>query len=94
MVPIVDDTLSETMENFSIVFSNPMGGLLVFEDTATINILDDDNPGVISMSLASVAVSESATTLNITATRSVGAVRCGRCVLLDLGRNRSGRIGL
>jgi uncharacterized delta-60 repeat protein len=73
LVPIVDDTLSESTENFSIVFSSPTGGLLVPENTATINIIDDDNPGVISMSLASVAVAESATTLNITATRSVGA---------------------
>jgi uncharacterized delta-60 repeat protein len=73
LVPIVDDALSESMENFSIVFSSPGGGLLVPEDTATINIIDDDNPGVISMSLTSVAVAESATTLNITATRSVGA---------------------
>jgi uncharacterized delta-60 repeat protein len=72
LVPIVDDALSESMETFSIVFSSPTGGLLVPEDTATINIIDDDNPGVISMSLASVAISESATTLNITATRSVG----------------------
>jgi len=73
LVPIVDDTLSESMETFSIVFSSPTGGLLVPENTATINIIDNDNPGVISMSLASVAVSESGATLSVTATRSVGS---------------------
>ncbi|MDH3568288.1 MAG: hypothetical protein OEM61_13165, partial [Desulfobacteraceae bacterium] len=44
------------------------------DTTATINILDNDNPGVISMSQLNVSVSESAATLNITATRSVASV--------------------
>ena len=74
VVPIVDDAISELTENFSILFSNPTGGLNIAESTAQVNVVDNDNPGVISMSLTSVSVSESATTLNITATRTVASV--------------------
>jgi uncharacterized delta-60 repeat protein len=74
IVPIVDDALSESTESFTIEFSGATGGLSLPYTTATVEILDDDNPGVISMSLASVSISESAATLNITATRTVASV--------------------
>ncbi len=43
-IPITNDALSEATEDFSISLSNVSSGALQFPRTATISILDDENP--------------------------------------------------
>jgi hypothetical protein len=43
-IPINNDTLSEATEDFSISLSNVSSGALQFPRTATVSILDDENP--------------------------------------------------
>jgi len=71
-VPITNDAVMESAESLTIHFSNPTGGVALQRTDATINITDDDDPGDIAMALATVAVSETATTLNITVNRTTG----------------------
>jgi glucose/arabinose dehydrogenase len=43
-IPLNDDSLSEATEDFSISLSNVSSGALQFPRTATVSILDDENP--------------------------------------------------
>ena len=43
-IPLIDDALSEATETFSVSLINVSGGALQFPRTATISILDDENP--------------------------------------------------
>lgn len=43
-VPIVDDTASESTEDFSFALASVSSGSLLFPRTASISILDDENP--------------------------------------------------
>lgn len=71
-ITIVNDTATEPLENFSIVFSGATGGLQLANTTATIEILDDDYPGAINLSPTQQSVTEADTTVTFNATRSGG----------------------
>lgn len=71
-MPITNDTVTEPLENFTVSFSNVTGGAALPETAATVEITDDDDPGDIALSLATVNVSETAATLNLTVARSTG----------------------
>ena len=44
-VPIIDDTLDELDETFTVTISNPSGGTTIGDDTAIVTIVDDDPAG-------------------------------------------------
>ena len=72
-IPITNDSVQETLESFTLQFSNVTGGAAMPETVGTVEIDDDDNPGDLAMSLATVEVSETATTLSLTVTRTTGS---------------------
>ncbi|MGK7906722.1 MAG: PQQ-dependent sugar dehydrogenase [Synechococcus sp.] len=69
-VPIINDTLGEVNEIFSVGIQNPSGGTLDAPRTVLIEILDDDAPTTISVNAASIAVSEGTATANLTVQRT------------------------
>ncbi|TAF37140.1 MAG: hypothetical protein EAZ66_07290, partial [Alphaproteobacteria bacterium] len=70
-IPIVNDTLQEGNETFSIGLQNPSSGTLGAPRTVLIRILDDDNPTTsISVSEAAVTISEASPTVKITVQRT------------------------
>lgn len=63
-VPIINDSLTEAVETFTITLSNPVGALLGTAKTATVTIADGDS--AIQFSVASASVAESVVSGNIT----------------------------
>ena len=63
-VPVVGDLLDEPNETFVLRLSNPSGALLA-DAQATVTILDDDPPPVVSIGDVSVAEGETGTTLAV-----------------------------
>lgn len=63
-VPVINDSLTEAAETFTVTLSNPVGALLGTAKTATVTIADGDS--AIQFSVASASVAESAVSGNIT----------------------------
>ncbi|MBD2460261.1 PD40 domain-containing protein [Oscillatoria sp. FACHB-1407] len=74
-IPIVNDNTQENNETLNLTLSNPTGGAtLGTQATATLTIVDDDNPGTFAFSSASYSVNEEGTAINaITITRTGGS---------------------
>ncbi len=69
LVPIINDTLAEGNETFSLVLTNAGGGATLGAITnATLTIVDDESS--ISLSAPSLTVGEASTNVSITLTRS------------------------
>ncbi len=72
-VSLTDDKIKEPDEAFTVSLSSPTGDATLGNDTATVTIEDDDEPGVLAIDPASVTVNESAGTATITVTRMGGS---------------------
>ena len=71
-VSIKRDTLNEANETINLTLSDPVGGLLGSQNTATLTVNDNDAAGVIQFSAASYTVGEAARRATITVTRTGG----------------------
>ena len=72
-IPIVDDTLTEGNETFTVVLSGPTGGAtLGTPSTATVTIIDNDVAGTFAFSSATYSVGEADGTATINVVRTVG----------------------
>jgi hypothetical protein len=72
-VTIINDTLDEPDETFTVNLSAPTGGAVLGANTVeTVTIQDDDVAGTVQLAVSGVSVSENATTVTITATRTGG----------------------
>lgn len=75
-IPILDDMVQESDEDFTISLSNPTGGAILGNSLSTVTIVDDDNPGELNIA-ATAQVDEDAGTVTVTVSRvggSTGAV--------------------
>ena len=73
-VPLVSDTRSETAETIALVLSNVTGGAQIGPlGTATVTIVDDDQPGALRFSANAYTVSEAAGAATIVVQRVLGA---------------------
>lgn len=72
-IPVLDDSLDESNETFSVVLDTPSGGAALGTNlTATISITDDDTAGSIAFSAASYSATENAGELLVTVKRTGG----------------------
>ncbi|HSD73152.1 MAG TPA: Calx-beta domain-containing protein, partial [Steroidobacteraceae bacterium] len=72
-IPILDDSLTDPGESFTVTLSNPTNGAtLGTPAAATIAITDNDSPGTLQLSAATYAVTEGTATRAITVTRTSG----------------------
>ena len=71
-VSIRRDTLNEANETINLTLSDPVGGLLGSQSTATLTVNDNDAAGVIQFSAATYTVGEAARRATITVTRTGG----------------------
>jgi glucose/arabinose dehydrogenase len=69
-IPIVNDGLTEGTETFAVGIQNPSAGNLGAPRTVLLRIVDDDSPSTISMSDATITVSEGIPTATLTVQRS------------------------
>jgi glucose/arabinose dehydrogenase len=60
VIPLINDTIGESNESFSLKFSNPVGLTLNTKDTAVINIIDDDFGNFVTESVATGLASPTA----------------------------------
>jgi uncharacterized repeat protein (TIGR01451 family) len=82
-IPILNDTLAEGNETFTLQLSDPTSGAgLGTPSTATVTIVDDDKGGVVKLSAATYSFSEGAGNVSITVVRSGGVASD---VLVDYG---------
>jgi len=74
-VTIINDTAFEADEQFAVTLSNPQGGVILAEASTTVTIQSEDAPvpGVIGMASATASVNETAGTLTLSVTRTVGS---------------------
>ncbi len=72
VITITDDTDDESDETLTLNLSNATGGATLGDDTATITIVDNDNPGVITLPTATADVQEDAGTISVTVSRTGG----------------------
>ncbi len=72
-VPIIDDSLDEEGETFTVQLSNATGGAVLGEnDEATVNIADNDVAGTVRFAATTYSASETGTVATITVLRSGG----------------------
>jgi len=76
VVPIVNDTINEAPETFTVTLSNPTGGaMLGTPSVATVTITDNDPAGVVQFSQLGYTVVEGRTaTITVTRTGTAGPV--------------------
>jgi hypothetical protein len=73
-VPILDDAIADVGETVQLMLANPTGGaVLGAQSTATLTIVDDDSPGLISFTMAAYTVNEGTATVNIAVRRTGGS---------------------
>jgi uncharacterized delta-60 repeat protein len=72
--PLLDDTLVEPNETFTVALVHPVGGPVVGPRTnATVKIIDDDSPAVLQLAQVDYTVPEDVGTAILTVRRSGGA---------------------
>jgi hypothetical protein len=81
---IVEDTLVEGNETFTIVLSNPIGATLV-NDTATVTIIDDD-AATVSLSVSPAEITEAGSEVTYTATLTGATFSTDVAVTLSNGQ--------
>jgi hypothetical protein len=81
---IVEDTLVEGNETFTIVLSNPIGATLV-NDTATVTIIDDD-AATVSLSVSPADITEAGSEVTYTATLTGATFSTDVAVTLSNGQ--------
>jgi hypothetical protein len=72
-ITILDDTTKESSENLGVTLSGATGATLGSPATASVTIIDDDDPGSIQFSAAAYSANENAGSATITVTRTGGA---------------------
>lgn len=73
-VTIINDSLVETDESFTVNLSTATGGVVIASpDTATVTITNDDFNGSIRFSTATYSAAETAGTVTVTAQRTAGS---------------------
>ncbi len=73
-IPLLDDSVVEGDETFTVALSQPTGGALIgFPATTEITLVDDDHPGTLSFAAVAFGRSESAPSAVIRVTRTGGA---------------------
>lgn len=70
-VPIVNNTLVEGLETFSVMLNTPTGATLGVTNKSTVTIVDNDS--AIQFAAATATVNETAGTLTLNVTRTAGA---------------------
>jgi Calx-beta domain-containing protein/concanavalin A-like lectin/glucanase superfamily protein len=74
-ITILDDSMTESSENFTVTLSAPGGGAtLGAPNTATINIADNDSPGRLQLSAATYAAAEGTAIRTVSVTRTNGSI--------------------
>jgi Calx-beta domain len=74
LVPLINDSLPESQENFSLQLSNPTGGSSLGSPTAAlVTIVDDDSPPTVQWDTTSYAVNENAGYALLTLRRNGGS---------------------
>jgi hypothetical protein len=73
-VPIINDTLYEPDEAFTVTLTAPTGGAILGADTTTVTIASDDPPqrGTLGLTQSAVSVDETAGTVTLTVSRTGG----------------------
>jgi hypothetical protein len=72
-IPVLNDSLAEAAESFSVALSNPTGGAqLGLQHTAVVTITDDDPGGSLQFSASASKVSEGGGAVTVTVRRSDG----------------------
>jgi subtilisin family serine protease len=71
-VSIVNDFVIEPDETMNLALASPTGAVLGSQRTATLTILNDDQPGAFAFSAATYSVTEGTPSASITVTRSGG----------------------
>ena len=69
-VPIIQDTVYEGNETFTVTLSTPVGATLGAPNPATVTIIDDDPPPVVQFSSGTYSVSGSAGNVTVTVTKT------------------------
>ncbi|MFK7818047.1 MAG: Calx-beta domain-containing protein [Planctomycetaceae bacterium] len=75
-IPIVNNSVEETLETFRVTLSNPTGGASIGTGEATVTIVDDDEPvipGTLSITPTSLSVNESIGSVTLTIARTGGS---------------------
>lgn len=71
-VPVLNDSVPEPAEAFTVVLSGASGATLATANTATVSIVDDDRAGVFAFADSAPRVGEKAGILKLTVTRTGG----------------------
>ncbi|MBT8198519.1 MAG: hypothetical protein KJO84_08495, partial [Acidimicrobiia bacterium] len=71
-VPMINDDLEEGYESFDVIVSNPSGGADIGLAIGVVNIQDDDVPGTLAFTEGVASVDETAGTLTVRVSRSIG----------------------
>ncbi len=77
-VAIVDNNIAEANETFSLTLSNPVGGTLGSQRTATVTIVDNDGAGTLQFGATDFRVNESDGSATVTITRTGGSAGTAR----------------
>lgn len=73
-VPIINDTVAEPDQTFTVTLSAPTGGAILGPNTtATVTIIDDDGPGTVTLAAATTNVQEAVGTLALNVSRTLGS---------------------